>query len=223
MPALVIALTLVLATLAMYATNSGFSTRYNAVWFPMFIVLAAIGVLQFVGPVVYRVVLASLLLLGMAGSAVTALTHTRTQSREAAQAVVAHGHPGDVVVTCPDQLGPSLSRELPAGRFVVGTYPFFKAPEKVDWVDYVKRLSTASPDRFAQQVLQKAGNRGIFLAWSSAYTTHKTSCTHLKDALVRARPWGTELVADDPNYYEHYALDSFPAHPESSGPGSSTP
>lgn len=222
MPALVIVLTLVLASLVMYATSSGFATRYNAVWFPLFIALAAIGIAQFVGPIVFRGVLAVLLLLGMVGSAATALTHTRTQARVAAQAVIAHGHPGDVVVTCPDQLGPSLSRELPAGRFVVGTYPFFKPPEKVDWVNYKQRLATASPDRFAQEVLRKAGNRSIFLAWSSSYTTHKKSCGQLKDALVRARPGGVELVADDNAFYEHEALDFFPVQPGTAGTASSS-
>ena len=54
--------------------------------------------------------------------------------------------PGDLVVYCPDQLGPVGAPARAAGLDEV-MYPSFAGPERVDWVDYKKRLAAGRPRR----------------------------------------------------------------------------
>ncbi len=207
--ALVIVATLLLAMVAMWATHGAFQSRYNAVWFPLFVLLAAVGVTRFSGSAVRRGVLVFVLLLGVAGSLRTSFTRTRSEARKAAHAIVAAGRPGDLVVTCPDQLGPSLARELPAG-FRIGTYPKLASPLLIDWVDYKKRVDAASPARFADMVMERAGDHRIFLAWAGTYATHKGVCEKVLNALAARRPGMRSLVSDDGGYYEHEAVMIYP-------------
>lgn len=201
--------TLVIAMAAMWATNSAFATRYDAVWFPLFMVLAAVGAVRFGSVGLQRGVLVVVLALGIVGSVRTSFTHTRSQARDAAQAIEAHGHPGDLVVTCPDQLGPSLRRELP-GTFPMGTYPDLAKPQLVNWVDYQARVNAASPERFADAVVKRANGRGIFLAWASTYRTHVGVCEQVVNAITVRRSAPQSILADDGSFYEHEAVLYYP-------------
>jgi mannosyltransferase len=215
-PALVIVGTLLLATAAMLATSSAFATRYDAVWFPLFVVLAGLGISRFAGPGFRRTALAFVLLLGVVGSVRTSFTHTRSQARDAAQAIAANGRPGDVVVTCPDQLGPSLARGLPAG-FTVGTYPNFAPPQFVDWVDYTKRLESASPARTAADVARRAEGHNLFLVWAGTYRTHKQVCEQLVNELAGRRPGLRVVLPDNGGDFEHESVLLYPASASPAG------
>src|SRR6202012_3179309 len=75
-----------------------------------------------------------------AGPVVTA---QRTQAVQVARILSKQAVPGDVVLYCPDQLGPAIAREIRAGRGGQGlknyTIPTFAPPDRVDWVDYKQR------------------------------------------------------------------------------------
>ena len=110
--AVVLVLALVLGAGFTYLTWSAFATRYTAIVFPFFAVLVAAGLTRFaqrwVQLGVFVVVLA-LLTIG----AVFGVGYQRTQSEEWASAIEAVTEPGDLVVYCPDQLGPAGSRACP--------------------------------------------------------------------------------------------------------------
>ena len=146
----------------------------------------------------------ALVLVVLAGvpGVVTNITQARTQAGESATAIARAGRPGDIVALCPDQLGPSLLRDLPKG-FVVGSYPTFSDPRTVDWVDYEARTAAATPEQFAAQVLAKAGpNHRIFLVWMGTYVTHKGLCERVVNGIQRERPDAHSIVTADRTFYE---------------------
>ncbi len=202
-------LTVAIAVVAGYATYSAFATRYLAVLVPMILLVAALGLSRFSGGLAFRLVLAAVLVLGAAGG-IRNVIKSRTQAEVVGDAVAAKAGPDDLVVTCPDQLGPALSRTLPPGVEAV-SYPSFAPIDRVDWVDYTDRLDRASPERFAEEALARAGDRPVWLVWAGTYTTHEKTCEQLLTALARARPGATNPVADQGDeYFEHASLYRFP-------------
>ena len=109
-------------------------------------------------PIVRPVVVIGLLVLGLVGGLNNVVTD-RTQAGEIAAAIKSNLQPGDVVVMCPDQLGPSTHRLLPASveQF---TYPAFGSPDRVDWRDYGARNANADPTAFAGGVVDRATRVG---------------------------------------------------------------
>lgn len=209
-PMILATLTLLIAVTTMMATNAAFQSRYNAVWLPFAFLVGALGLAAFRGPAVTRGVLAAVVVFSATGAVRNVITR-RTQARDAASVIVGHGRPGDVVGICPDQLGPSLMRELPSG-FVVGSFPKFSDPHTVDWVDYVKRTHSATPQQFAQQLLEvaKPQNRRIFLVWAGTYRTHKGLCEQVVASLQAARPTTTsQLLTAVPEVIENENVFEF--------------
>lgn len=202
--------TLVVATLASYGAGAAYATRYFAVVAPLVLVLAGVGVARIGGAVAFRVALAGILLLGTVSAVRTAVSRPRTQAREVAEAIEEAAGDDPLVLICPDQLGPALSRELPDGAEAL-TYPRFAPPELVDWVDYEERLAEASPDAFAAEALERAGDRDIWLVWSGTYRTHEGTCEALANALQGARPDGTAVVLADPVAFEQENAYLYPA------------
>ena len=74
--------------------------------------------------------------------------YQRTQSVEVAAAVAERAQPGDVVVYCPDQLGPAFSREMPDGLDEI-SYPM-----SWGWID---------PREVAAVLLQRPKHVSVFL------------------------------------------------------------
>lgn len=206
--ALVLVVTMALGTLFIYATWSAFATRYVAVIFPMFTVLVAAGVTRFVS---HRVRLGVfVLLLGLLSiGAVWNVRDQRTQARSIGDAIAAEAEPGDLVIYCPDQLGPSGSRAL-GDQVDQVTYPAFGDPERVDWVDYAERNAAADPQMFADEALARAGEGAIFVVWNGSYRTFEGQCEALVNAIAEARPT-VELVADGgATYFEHATVNWAP-------------
>lgn len=198
--ALVVAGTLALGTLFTYATWSAYATRYAAVVFPLYFVLVAAGITRFVGRWV-RVGVLVVLVGALSIGAVWNVTDERTQAAVNAEAIRAQAGPDDLVVYCPDQLGPSGSRELGEAVEQV-VYPTFGDPELVDWVDYEARNDAADPEAFAAEVLDRAGDAGIFVVWNPTYRTFESQCERLVAAISASRPT-IELVPDQGStYYE---------------------
>ena len=176
--------TLAIAAVVGYATGATYAGRYAAVFVPFLVLLAALGLAR-LDP---RAALIGLLVLGGLGliGAYRNVTVARTDAQRSADAIEARGAEGDVVLTCPDQLGPSTARVLD-DRFDVVTYPGLAEPELVDWVDYTDRLDAADPADVAGRVLERAGDRQVFLVYSTSYDTHEDICPALFNALGAAR------------------------------------
>jgi hypothetical protein len=118
--------------------------------------------------------------------------------------------PGDVVLYCPDQVGPAVHRLAPPGLDEV-TYPRLLRPAFVDWVDYTKVLSRHQPAAVAQEVLARAGSHTIWYVWAPGYLTHLSSCDALSDALSRSRRLVARL-GPSVTTLEKPGLKEFPAH-----------
>jgi hypothetical protein len=173
----------------------------------------ALGLTRFNWPMVVRAVLVVLIALGGVGAVRTSYLDQRTEARAGSQKLLAKAKPGDVIAYCPDQLGPSMSRELAGkGPFEQVTYPRFLPPERVDWVDYKKRLDEASPTKFAEELEKRAAGKQLFVVWSNEYeATHHGACSKLIDALSKVRPIHFQLLpARGDKYYEPSTVWRFP-------------
>lgn len=206
---LIAGLTFIVAITISYALRGAFATRYTAVVMPFLALLVAGGFTRFTGRWVrFGVVLAVCTFLGV--GALWNLTDTRTQAGQAGRAIDAHAQAGDLVVFCPDQLGPAGSRAVTADVEEIA-YPTFGDPSLVDWVNYKKRNDAQDPVAFAQHVLAEAGpNRGIFVMWSGSYKTFEGDCEALVNAIGAARP-GQELVSQDSAFFEKAFVNWYPA------------
>ncbi len=204
----VVVLTFGIGAAVMTVTNTAFQPRYDAVWLPFAFILAGFGLAAFRGPWLQRGVLAVVVIAAATGLYKN-VTLDRTQAGLAARAIEQNGRPGDVVGVCPDQLGPSLTRELTPG-FVVGSFPTFSNPRTVDWADYVERTHAATPAQFAADLLRRAGNdKRIFVVWSDHYITHKNLCSDVVTILGQQRPQNRQIVEEKRVYYESENVNAF--------------
>jgi hypothetical protein len=198
--------TLTVALTLNYIAGGAFQSRYSAIVFPFFVVVVARGVTTFTDPRVRAGLLVVVLGLGFAGGIRNVETN-RTQAGEVARVLRADAKAGDVIVYCPDQLGPAVHRLTPAGLNEL-TYPAFGSPAFVDWVDYKAKLGRADPAAFAKQVLAKADGHTIWLVSSPGYITHPIACQTLSTIFAGARD-RTILVSPDERLFEHPGLQEF--------------
>jgi mannosyltransferase len=117
--------------------------------------------------------------------------------------------PGDVVVYCPDQVGPAVHRLAPGGLDEV-VYPSFAGPERIDWVDYKQRLAAANPPTFARAALARAGSHTLWYVSAPGYITHTGTCETLSNDLAAARTRLQRSLSND-KIFEKSALQMFPA------------
>ncbi|MFO7280283.1 MAG: glycosyltransferase family 39 protein [Thermoanaerobacterales bacterium] len=204
---LVVGLVLAIGAVAGLALDATFQSRYAAVVVPLVLVVVAVGVVRVPGwgRVVVATVLLGLSLFGL----VWVNYYQRTQSAEVAAAVAERARPGDVVVYCPDQLGPAYSREMPDG-LVELTYPTLGSPARVDWVDYAERNAAADPAEIAAEVRERAAGHAIFLVWMSDYATYGTQC---QDLITELGLTEDLVVMDRDRFYEPAYLHWAPAGP----------
>jgi hypothetical protein len=207
--AAIVALTLVIGTLVSYVGSTAYASRYAAVIVPLVVVIAAAGATRFVGRLAAALVVGSVCLLAL-GSSAYLTTVNRTQVGEIVAAIEAGGAPGDLVVMCPDQLGPSVNRLLPPG-FEQVTYPDLASPERVDWRDYAERHASTDPAAVADEVIALAGDRTIWLVSSPGYRSVEQDCDVLRDSLANLRPAATVVSERGTDYFEHASLTEYPA------------
>lgn len=203
----VIGLTLVFGAVVGIASGAAFAVRYAAVIFPMVMVMAAIGLARFGQRWVRAFMLAGVCALFALGAGYN-MGSRRTQMDQIVPAIEQNAQPGDVVVFCPDQLGPAGTRLL-GDDLKVYVYPTFGDGKFVDWVDYAARNQAASPQSFAQELLQKSNGKPIFLVTAPTYRTLEGQCEALANALSTSRQ-RADLVADDgTRFFEHAGLQVF--------------
>jgi uncharacterized membrane protein len=209
---IVAGLTLMIAVAAGYLTTSGFAPRYLAIIVPLIVLGAAWGLSRFRASLPLAVALAAFLGTCALGT-IDSTTHERTQMEDLTAVIERQASPGDVVVYCPDQLGPAGSRAL-EGEFDQVTYPDLGDPHFVDWVDYADRNDASDPQAFVDAVLERAEGHTIWLAWSPEYVTLETQCTQVQHLLARARPGNAPVVqADSEVFFENANLHKYPAQP----------
>ena len=201
--------TMAVGCLVGYATGATYASRYAAVFIPFVFLLAALGLSQLSRR---PLMIAVLLLFGLGAiGGYRNVTVDRSDARRSAAAIEARADADALVVYCPDQLGPSTAREL-GGRFDQVTYPRFESPDLVDWTDYTERLDEVSVDDFAADLLERAGDRQIFLVYSTEYITHEDTCPALFNAIGAKRT--PEVLTTTTEAWEPSAVTLF-AKPES--------
>ena len=213
--AAVVGLTIAIATVAGYATRTTFATRYAAVLFPLFLLVAAVGLTRFAGVVARGAIAVSLLVLGLVGGVHNVVTD-RTQIGKVATAIRAGAQPGDVVLICPDQLGPSVHRLLPPALGLIQlSYPTLGDPSLVDWRDYKNRNAAEDPVAIANTAIERGRAHAVWLVDSSGYKTYEGQCEAVEGQL-NAKLGGEQLLVidDGDTFFEHASLLRF------SGPGS---
>lgn len=202
--------TLVLAVIASMVTGSAFAGRYAAVVLAPFVLVLAAGTAALGGERLRRGVVVVAVGLGLVGAAAN-VAADRTQAGEVAAAIERLAAPGDVVAYCPDQLGPSVSRLLPEGRFEQVTFPEEAPPARVDWVDYRRRSRARPPASFADALLARAGpGHDVFLVWSTLYRDVGRRCQRVAAALEATRP-GVIRVRRDPDVFERMLVSQYPS------------
>jgi mannosyltransferase len=198
--AIVVGATLVLALAVGRLTGAAFEARYTSVVLPLFLLLAAIGCARlpraFGAPV-----LAVAAVTGLASAVPDVLFQQKTQAAVVAEALRAQALPGDIVVYCPDQLGPATSRLLP-GSLRQEVYPTGGSPDRVDWADYAQRNSRADPAAYGRDLSARAGGSAIWLVFHTHYRTYEGQCEALAGTLTALRGDPLLLVEPDGMYFE---------------------
>jgi mannosyltransferase len=207
--ALVTGATLLVGSIGAYITSSAYAPRYASVIAPFFLVVAAVGITRLRPSWVQAVLVGSVGLL-----AVTSIVHNvgdrRTRADDIAAAITARATADDLVVVCPDQLGPSLSRVLDQrhSRLTVVPYPGAGDPHVVDWRDYAQRNAKADPGTFAKQVLAQADGAPIWVVWNGSYRTLTGQCEALVTAIASVR--GYQVGVPYTGAFESAELVRFP-------------
>ena len=204
--------TLVLGLVAAFVGGSAFDGRYAAVMYPLLVVVLAFALTVFTSTPVRAGLLVVMVLLGLVGG-YRNVVDQRTQAGEVADVIRAEARPGDVVVYCPDQLGPDTSRLLVG---VPGlhqqTYPDGAGPRLVDWVDYRERIARRDPAEYARSVLEDTSPTATiwFVSWS-AFRLFETRCDALGGALAASRSATTRVVPGSENIVERMGLTQYSA------------
>ena len=176
----------------------GFQDRYAAVVFPLIALTVAIGIVAIRDARIRVLILVGLAGLGLLGG-IRSERRVRTPSGAVAAMLRPQLRASDVVVYCPDQLGPSTERVLPSGtrQFV---FPDLGSPRFVDWTDYADRNAAADPERFAGDVVARAGDGRVWIVWSPGYRTFGKQCEAVVNALGRIRtPTSVKRSFDGPD------------------------
>ena len=186
-------------------TNTSYSPRYSAIAVAPILLVVAAGIAAL--PINYRTpVLAIVVALSLASAALIP-GQLRTQAGQVATILKA-ANPHDLVVFCPDQLGPAVNRLAPhEGTQVV--YPTFGSAAMVDWVNYAHRNETANPIAFARTALKRAAGHRVWLIYQEGYNTLAGGCSSLLSSFTAARGVPNQALLPH-GAFEKYAVDEFP-------------
>ncbi|HEU0101876.1 MAG TPA: glycosyltransferase family 39 protein [Mycobacteriales bacterium] len=200
--------TLAFGLLANMVVSAGYAPRYSSVALAPGLLLAALG-LRVLPPRGQAAVLVLATVSGLLASLPQLSSTRRTQAAVTAELLRERLAPGDVVAYCPDQLGPAVSRLLPAGTDQV-VYPSFAAPELVDWVDYAERNGDASPQDFANRLTTRTPG-AVWLVSAGGYLTFGRQCDELAVALDRLRGDGVTYQGQSGSFDEQQAVRRYDA------------
>lgn len=201
--------TLTLAIAVGLLTGSAYTSRYASVVLGPYLLLVALGI-RVVGDSRLRSTVTALaVVFGLLGS-VHHVFDQRTQAIQAAEVIAERGEPGDLVVYCPDQLGPAHDRLL-GEDFRGMSFPTGDQPDRVDWVDYEERQKTANAYAFAEEAVARAGNATIWLVSAPGYLTFARYCDGLGNSLQQLRTVERRHTTINFAYYERSMVTEYPA------------
>ncbi|MGH9224553.1 MAG: glycosyltransferase family 39 protein [Acidimicrobiales bacterium] len=201
--------TLAVAIVAGQVGRSAFAVRYAAVLYPLFVILVALGTNAIADQRVFHGVLAVAVVLGFWAN-IPNVVGDRTSAGRVASAINAGARAGDVIAYCPDQLGPSVSREIRTEGLIQLTFPSATGPELVDWVDYERFSRAGRTQPFAQMLSERAGPANdVWLVWAPGYRTFGTKCSNLVERLDDIRPDNTRVITVSTKYFERPGLVRF--------------
>jgi mannosyltransferase len=203
---------LALAAVTSWVAGGGYEPRYTASVFALVVVVVGIGIARLPARTA-RIVLAGVCVVGLSSSALAMGASTKTEAGVIAGVIRASAHPGDVVVYCPDQLGPAVSRLLPDSLTQLA-FPAGPSVATVDWVDYAKRNAQASPAAFATRVDRVAARGAIWLVdVPHGYATFGNKCGELGAMLASGRVSTLLVPALPHSYYEFANLTALTREP----------
>ena len=200
---------LVVGLAAAWVGGTAFDGRYASIVFPLLVIVLASSLTVFASARVRAGLLVFLVAFGLLGG-LRNVDDQRTQAGSIADVIRAESHPGDVVVYCPDQLGPDTSRLL---QGVPGlhqeTFPDGLAPTLVNWVDYRQRVQGRDPAVFAARVLASTDpSAAIWFVNSSSYRYVDARCAAIGGAFGADRPTAIRILPDE-DVYEHMGLTQY--------------
>ena len=204
--------TLLVAVTAGKVVGNAWADRYTATAFVPFLLVLGLGATIIGDRRMFRVVIAVAALIGLLAGT-SDLRRERSQATQAAGVLERLARPGDVMLVCPDQIGPGLARTVPPWMKVY-VVPTYAPPDRVDWVDYEDRNKHADGRAIARRALAEAGpTHTVFLAGSGAYRTYEELCTEVQTTLGAARPHADQVMDQGApaKVYENYALLRFRA------------
>lgn len=202
--------TLMLAVALGALADAAFVARYTAVVLPLFLLVMSAGVAIIPGARFRTGCVAVLALAGLL-TGVSENAQPRSQAVQVAAVLNSQAQPGDLVVYCPDQLGPAVDRLLNVHGVEETTFPRAIGPQRVDWVDYRKVIAGTNVSQFAQDTLSRvAAGHTVWLAWRDGYPGLGGDCGYIKSWLDLFRQDGVTLVhADRSKYYEFENLTRY--------------
>ncbi|TCJ33071.1 glycosyltransferase family 39 protein [Parafrankia sp. BMG5.11] len=203
--------TLIVAVAAGKLVGNAWADRYTATAFVPFLLVVGLGATMLADRRVFHGVVAVAALVGVIAGT-SDVRRERSQAGEAADVLTRLSRPGDILLVCPDQLGPGLARTVPSWLKVY-VVPTYAAPDRVDWVDYEERNESANGVAIAQRAIAEAGTNTVFMAGSGAYRTYEELCTQVRATLQTQRPVADEVMEQGlpAQVYENYALLRFRA------------
>jgi mannosyltransferase len=204
--------TLILAVVLGALANAAFVARYTAVVLPLFLLVVSVGVAVIPGR---RFRLGCVAVLCLAGL-LTGLGENgqpRTQAGKVAAVLNSEAQPGDLVVYCPDQLGPGVDRLLRVAGVDQITFPRAIGPQRVDWVDYKKVIARTDVEQFADSALARLGTgHTLWLVWRDGYPGLGSDCGYLESWLdLLSSPGVTVVRQNGGTYYEYENLTRYDA------------
>ncbi|MBO0747362.1 MAG: glycosyltransferase family 39 protein, partial [Acidimicrobiaceae bacterium] len=203
--------TLLLAVVAGAVANAAFIDRYTAVALPLFLLVVGVGITVLTRG---RIVLAVLLIVSVAGvlTGYGENNKPRTQAVQVAQILNAEAQPGDLVVYCPDQLGPAVDRLLTVPGVTELTFPRAIGPSRVNWVNYRQVIDTTNVATFAQQMLGRLGaGHGLWVVEKDGYPGLGGDCGALVSWFNLLRPTGNLMIHQTNAYFENENLIRYPS------------
>lgn len=212
-----------ISLLVVMATNTAFAPRYLAIIAPLVLIVAARGIEQF-GPVAGTGVLLVVAGLSLVESR-ESVADTRSHGATAAAIIWNHAQPGDVVMVCPDQLGPATVRylidEIPPGAhpdavpfdgstIEIRSYPTGGPAGRVDWIDYTERHRHSDPEAvaiaLAEELWATPTTASVWVVWNEGYLTLEGQCQGFLHGLQRRGGASEQLLHPDPLIFEPMAL-----------------
>ena len=208
-PGLFLVGTLLVAVAVGAVTGAAFDQRYVAVVFPAFILVCALGL----ATVRSRVITSGALCVACVAGLLSAQqwgSQPRTEAVKVAAVLNKEAQPGDMVIYCPDQLGPAVDRLLSVPGVTELTYPRMTGPQRIDWVNYVATIKAADPQVFAQEAVEKLSpGARLWLVWRDGYQGFGDRCGMLSSWLSWYLPQAETALGADPAYYEYENLTVF--------------